>query len=170
MKQWSGPVFIMASPGGHASQALIITERLGRRIFLSYSHLDKFRSEKGVEKVLRAFPVRTSVIGHVANFGLFAWYFLRYRPRALVSTGGPFCLPAFVIAKWVGVPCFYIDTLSRVEGFSNTCQMILDRKLASKVLTQWPHLADADKGVEYHGSIIALRHGGNNVAEIQQVA
>ncbi len=156
------PVFIIASPGGHLTQAIILTAQVNRRIFITYDDRGKLASEGNVERVLRTIPVRIAKFGHFINALIFAWYFMRHRPRAVVSTGGPFCLPALLIARCMRKPVLYIDTLSRVDGLSNTCSFVVRRRLATRVLSQWAHVAEMSSGVDYVGSIINLRDRGND--------
>ncbi len=159
----AGPVLVVASPGGHFSQAVVMTARVANRIFISYPPAESHVTKDGAKvDVLRAHNTRFGVWGHFLNFWIFLSYFLKLRPRAILSTGGPFCLTAFVVAKLFGTKSIYIDTISRVDAVSNTCRLLARLKLSDEIYTQWPHLADESRRIGFNGSIIDLRDGGHS--------
>lgn len=150
------PVFIAASPGGHLSQLLIITNHLPFRIVISY---DKFRTlsdDPSICLVLQAHETRRNIPLHLVNLFKYCAYIALFRPKAVISNGGPFVLPLFVVARILAISTIYIDTLSRVEDLSNTAKLVHRLNLSKHFLVQWPHLTQRYRRAVYAGSIIDL--------------
>lgn len=74
----------------------------------------------------------------------------RERPCIVVTTGAAPGLLALMVAKSMGIPTLWIDSIANADSLS-MCGRIASR-IADRTLTQWPHLATGR--VEYHGSVL----------------
>lgn len=158
-RQTRRPVLIAASPGGHLTQLLLMTREIHPKVLLTYD--DRREVLKGSEFLARcSFPnTRFNPLIHAYNFVRFSFLILKYRPAALISTGGPFVLSFFAAARLLRVRTLYVDTLSRVTQVSGTCKLLLKLRLSDEIFVQWPHLVEKIEGVSYHGSLFNMRHG-----------
>ncbi|WP_448041514.1 hypothetical protein [Bradyrhizobium liaoningense] len=152
------PVIIAASPGGHLTQLLLMTREINPKLLLTYD--DRREVAEGGEFLARcSFPnTRYNLLIHAYNFVRFCLLVLKYRPVALISTGGPFVLSFFAAARLLRIRTLYVDTLSRVTQVSGTCKLLLKLRLSDEVFVQWPHLVEKIEGVSYHGSLFNMRH------------
>src|SRR6266446_1255621 len=118
------PVVVAASPGGHLTQLLLLTRLVKPKVLITYDDNREF--EESSEFMARCFfpNTRYNVLIHASNFIRFSCLILKYRPIALISTGGPFVLSFFAAARLFRVKTLYVDTLSRVTKPSATCTLI----------------------------------------------
>lgn len=75
---------------------------------------------------------------------------LRVRPQVIITTGALPGLVALVLARPFGVRTLWIDSIANSEELSGSGHQA--GKVATKVVTQWPALAEAP--VEHWGSVL----------------
>ena len=75
---------------------------------------------------------------------------LKVRPQIIVTTGALPPLLALALVKPFGVRTLWIDSIANSEVLSGSGRQA--DKVASAVVTQWPHLATP--GVEHWGSVL----------------
>jgi len=79
--------------------------------------------------------------------------FSKERPDFLVSTGAEIAIPAFIVAKLLGVRSLYIECGAQYTRPSITGRVVIH--LADRFMVQWPELLPAYHGrAEYRGSLI----------------
>lgn len=81
-----------------------------------------------------------------------AYILLRFRPSAVVTTGAAPGVIAVWLGRLLGARTVWIDSIANSERVS-----LSGRIVAGNVdlrLTQWSHLADPAKGVEYFGAVL----------------
>lgn len=76
----------------------------------------------------------------------------RLKPRAIITTGAAPGLVAILVGRLRGVRTLWIDSIANAETLSGSGKMA--RRLAHRIFTQWPHLAD--NRVEYHGNTLGI--------------
>ena len=76
----------------------------------------------------------------------------RFRPDIIVTTGAAPGLLAIAAGKLMGSRTVWIDSIANAEALSMSGR--LARRCADVRLTQWPHLADANAGVRFAGSVV----------------
>lgn len=85
-----------------------------------------------------------------------AWRLLRViaseRPVAIISTGAAPGLMAVAIGRLLGVRTLWIDSIANAAELSGSGRIA--RRIAHKIYTQWPQLAD--NRVECHGNVLGL--------------
>lgn len=74
------------------------------------------------------------------------------KPRAIITTGAAPGLVAILVGRMCGIRTLWIDSIANAEQLSGSGKMA--RRLAHRIFTQWPHLAD--NRVEYHGNALGL--------------
>jgi len=157
-------VALVASPGGHLTQALAVAQALHdeHRFFVCVTGFEVVRDLQLPEaaRVYRfpcwlnySIPLGTtvSVIGALFEF---IRVFRREKPDCIVSTGAEIALPALLVNKlFFRKPSLFIESLSRVREPSLTGR--LAARLADRVFVQWPEVAEHYKGkAEYHGRLV----------------
>lgn len=75
---------------------------------------------------------------------------LRVRPHIIITTGALPPLIAMLLARPFGVRTLWVDSIANSETLSGSGQ--LARRIATKVITQWPSLTEPD--VEHWGSVL----------------
>ena len=79
----------------------------------------------------------------------------REHPRAIVTTGAAPGLMAIVAGRMRGVRTIWIDSIANAATLSGSGKMA--SKIAHRVFTQWPHLAQGK--VEWHGNSFGTEEG-----------
>jgi UDP-N-acetylglucosamine transferase subunit ALG13 len=134
----SNKIIVIASAGGHLTQALCACSKLNDfMIITNVNHLDGLPN-----KVVVVHGTQFNFFIHLLNFFVGFYLFARYRPKVVISTGGPIFLPFAVLARLFGCKTIFIDTLSRVKELSNTGKMIKRLKLADYFICQWKAMAE----------------------------
>jgi UDP-N-acetylglucosamine:LPS N-acetylglucosamine transferase len=77
---------------------------------------------------------------------------LRERPDVIVSTGAAHGCLLCLLAKLAGARVVWIDSIANVERLSLSGRLV--RPFADVVISQWPEVAAAYRGVEYHGALV----------------
>jgi hypothetical protein len=150
-------------PGGHLTQLPLITRLIRPKILITYDDRRDFTVSNEFLRRIFFLQTRFNVLKHSFNFLLFFILVIRYRPIALISTGGgPFVLPLFLAAKVCGLRTMYVDTLLRVTEVSGTCSLINKLRLSDQVLFHWPGLTATNKGIAFRGSLFDLSNGRNS--------
>ncbi|WP_428334216.1 glucuronosyltransferase [Novosphingobium sp.] len=75
-----------------------------------------------------------------------------FRPQVVVTTGAAPGLVAIQIGKMFGSRTVWIDSIANSEQLSMSGMMA--ERLANLRLTQWEHLADPARNVQYFGKVI----------------
>jgi UDP-N-acetylglucosamine:LPS N-acetylglucosamine transferase len=76
---------------------------------------------------------------------------LRERPSALVTTGSAPMLAFVLLARLMGVRTLWIDSIANSERMSSSGR--LAKRLAHRVVSQWPEVAEREK-VSCWGAVI----------------
>lgn len=78
--------------------------------------------------------------------------FFRFRPDVVITTGAAPGLLALQIGKLLGCRTVWIDSMANSEELSLSGR--LARPFADLWLTQWPHLVERYRGLEWHGAVL----------------
>ncbi|MBE0481780.1 MAG: capsular biosynthesis protein [Dehalococcoidia bacterium] len=78
---------------------------------------------------------------------------LKERPTLIVSTGSEIAIPAFYLARLMGIKSIFIETWTRILGPSGTGRLVYP--VSNVFLVQWPALlARYGKKARYEGAVI----------------
>lgn len=153
-------ILIVASSGGHLTQALAGSSLINHRIVVT--------NKSGVVKLrcndveFNSRDTTKNIFIHFLNFFLAINIFLKFNVAGIFSTGGPMCLPFLLVAKMLGKKIYYLDTMSRIDDLSNTGKLVYKLKLYDEFVVQWDELQSKYKGVSYYGQIFNIYDGGNS--------
>lgn len=148
-------VALVCSHGGHLTEMLELAD--------AFEGMDTFYFTYAGETT-RALPNVHAVpnrpghpIQFVLNLVRIMRVFRRERPDFVVSTGAEIAIPAFLVAKLLGIPTLYIECGCQVTEPSFTGRLL--SRMATRFFVQWPELVSAYGGrAEYAGSLIDEAH------------
>lgn len=146
-------VLAVASAGGHFNQLMLLRPGLEGHRVTYITTLPGLAEEFGALPARRV-PDCNADTPLRALACLFATgrHILCLRPQTVITTGA---LPGVIALFWgriVGARTLWIDSVANTETLSSSGR--LARRIAHSTLSQWPVVAAAEDGVEYHGSIL----------------
>ncbi len=155
-------VYIVASPGGHLTQALSFAEAFTdchvSLITLDFPNLRGIALE-GVDEIHRMrllfkYSMRLGVPATLLASFVFAFrLFLRRRPHLLFSTGSEIAIPPFLVGKYLfGARTVYLESLTRINDLSLTGRILY--RMADLFLVQWKELVEKYPRALFRGSLI----------------
>ena len=156
----SQSILVIASSGGHLTQAMCATSLVDRRLIL-VSNKNMLENDDHFDRIYTIRDTQYNPVVHALNFLSALKIFWCERPAAMFSTGGPICLPFAVLAKMTGTRFVFLDTMSRVTELSNSGKLISKFKLYDSFLCQWQSVANKHSGAEYHGQAFDLGDHGH---------
>lgn len=151
-------ILVVASSGGHLTQAMCATSTIEQDLVL-VSNKNMLEGAH-FARVYTIADTQSNVLIHGMNLFSAIKILLRERPMAVFSTGGPICLPFALVAKLTRTRFVFLDTLSRVTELSNSGKLLRKLGLYDSFLCQWQAVADQHSGVEYHGQAFDLGDNG----------
>lgn len=157
--QRASTVLVIASSGGHLTQAMCATSTISQKLVL-VSNKDMLQGEH-FDRVHIIRDTQHNPIVHTLNFFAAVRILIKEKPMAMFSTGGPICLPFALIAKLTRTRFVYLDTMSRVTELSNSGKLIRKFGLYDSFLCQWKSVAEQYDGIEYHGQAFNLSDNGH---------
>jgi UDP-N-acetylglucosamine:LPS N-acetylglucosamine transferase len=142
----------LASGGGHWIQLLRLRDAFTDYDVAFVSMFDSYRDTVAGS--------RYHVVPDASRFDLKSfvpvfWKALKIiateRPKVIVTTGSAPMLAFILIGRLTGRRTLWIDSIANSQRMSSSGRMA--RKIAHKVISQWPDVAEAE-GVEYWGRVI----------------
>ncbi len=143
-------IFAVSSKGGHWVQLMRIVPAFGDRYDLMYCSTkadyanvvgtDNFVAIKDYTRhtAWRIFPVFTTAFKALR----------RFRPDVILTTGSGPAIAVILAGRLLGIKSIWIDSMANAQHMSLSGRIA--RRIASRVYTQWPHLATG-----------RVRHAGN---------
>jgi UDP-N-acetylglucosamine:LPS N-acetylglucosamine transferase len=147
-------VCLAASAGGHLVQLLRLAASWEKQetVFIStLPAVEKQLSRMGRTYIVgdcnRQHPLRTLAVSGRVFFAI-----LRERPDIVISTGAaPGFLSCF-FGKLLGARVIWIDSIANTQRLSLSGRMI--RPFCTICLTQWKHLRDQRRNIDFAGAVI----------------
>ncbi|MDC9514548.1 glycosyltransferase [Pseudoalteromonas sp. CST5] len=131
-------VLVIASAGGHLTQAMCATSQCDEIVLVS----NKVNIKKdNISKIYKIIDTQKNIFIHIFNVFFALYVLLKERPAAVFSTGGPIALPFALVCKVSSLKFIYLDTLSRVVELSNTGKLIKKYHLYDEFYSQWKNVA-----------------------------
>ena len=148
-------LMLIASSGGHIFEMFCLREFWGNkdRFWVSFPTSDAqylLKDEKEVHWA--AYPTVRNIPNLLRNIML-AWQLLREkRPDMILTTGSGVAAPFIWLAKPLGIPTIFVESITRITEISLTARMV--KPFVTRMLVQWPELVNQYPGVEHHGRIV----------------
>lgn len=148
-------VLLIASSGGHIYELLSLRAFWGNkdRYWVSFPTADAEFLLKGEDEVYwAAYPTVRNVSNLLRNIRLAVTLLTRNRPDMILTTGSGVAAPFAWCARVLGIPCVFIESITRITELSLTARLV--KPFVTKLLVQWPELTKRYSRVEYHGGIV----------------
>jgi len=146
----SATILVIASSGGHLTQAMCATSAVELDLVLVTNK--NMLEDSPFARIHTIRDTQANFFVHALNVFSAARIILKEKPQAMFSTGGPICLPFALLAKLTG--------MSRVTELSNSGKLIQKFGLFDSFLCQWQQTAEK-YGAEYHGQAFDLGDNGH---------
>jgi len=148
-------LMLIASSGGHIFELFCLREfwKDKERVWVSFPTADaKYLLKEEPEVHWAAYPTVRNVPNLLRNLVLAEHLLRTRRPDLIVTTGAGVAAPFLWLAKPLGIPTVFVESITRITELSLTANIV--KPFVSKLLVQWPELADKYPGTEYHGRIV----------------
>ncbi len=148
-------LLLVASSGGHIFEMFCLREfwRDKDRYWVTFPTADARSLLAGEKEVYwAAFPTVRNVPNLLRNMVLAVKLLLRNRPGMILTTGAGVAAPFLWLASLLGIPTVFVESITRITEISLTARLV--KPFATKMLVQWPELAEKYSGVEHHGRIV----------------
>lgn len=146
-------VLAIASAGGHLTQLLRLRPAFLNAEVAYVTTMKGAIDKSNGEKVYLVNDVsRDSKIGLILLLIRLVFVFIRFRPNVLITTGAAPGVVALVFARKIGIKTLWVDSIANIDDLSLSGQIAL--KHSDFCLTQWSHLVEKYKNLEYHGGVL----------------
>jgi len=146
-------ICLVCSSGGHFLEliSLLPLWEEHERFWVTFRGMDT-ESALQEESVHWAYqPTNRSVVNCLRNFFL-AWKILRReKPDIVFSSGAGVSVPFIYAGRMLGVPCLYLESLTRVQTLSLSAKLVYP--VVDVLLVQWPKLAARYKRARFEGRV-----------------
>jgi UDP-N-acetylglucosamine transferase subunit ALG13 len=158
-------VLVIASAGGHLTQAMCATSQCDEIVLVS----NKVNIKKNnISKIYKIMDTQKNPFIHFFNVFFALYILLKEKPTAIFSTGGPIALPFALICKVSSLKFIYLDTLSRVVELSNTGKLIKKYHLYDDFYSQWKNVASKNNA-KYIGKCFDILSENNYQPMVETV-
>jgi UDP-N-acetylglucosamine:LPS N-acetylglucosamine transferase len=145
---------LICSSGGHIYEMFCLRDfwKDKERYWVSFPTQDVkylLREEKSV--YWAAHPTTRNAKNALKNLYLAQKLLRTNRPDLILSTGAGVAAPFFWLAKPLGIPTVYVESITRINELSLTGKIV--KPIASHFFVQWDELARRVPGSVYHGRI-----------------
>lgn len=97
-------------------------------------------------------PTNRKVINCLRNFVLALRILPREKPDLIISSGAGVSVPFIYAGRLLGIPCLYLESLTRVKTLSLSAKLVYP--VVDVLLVQWPGLAARYKKARFHGRVV----------------
>ncbi len=148
-------LMLVCSSGGHLFEMFCLREfwKDKDRVWVTVPTADaRFLLAEEPEVHWAAHPTVRTVPNLLRNLVLAAKLLRARRPDLILTTGAGVAAPFFWLARPLGIPTIFVESITRTEDLSLTARLV--KPFATKLLVQWPELVERHRGLEHHGSIV----------------
>lgn len=145
-------IALVCSHGGHLTEMLYLMDAFKEHevFFITY---DNFRTQGLKHRKYLLENIGTNPTKMLKAFFIIGKILAREKPDVVVSTGSEIAIPAFVIAKVLGIKTIFIESWCRIKTKSGTGKIVY--YLSDLFLVQWPQLLKLyGKRAKYVGAVV----------------
>jgi hypothetical protein len=134
-------ICLVASPGGHLYELCELEPFWGRheRFWVTAPGPETAALLAGERVIAPHHPTRRHAGNLVRNAIAALRILRRERPDLVLSTGAGVAVPFIWVARLLGVPTIFVETLARARDLSLTGRLVY--RIATRVVVRWPELA-----------------------------
>ena len=148
-------LLLIASSGGHIFEMFCLRGfwQDKDRFWVSFDTSDaKFLLKDEKEVYWAAHPTVRNIPNLLRNAVMAARLLRKNRPDLILTTGSGVAAPFLWMARVLGIPTIFVESITRITEISLTARMI--SPVVTKLLVQWPELLAKHPRAEYHGRIV----------------
>ena len=82
------------------------------------------------------------------------WVLAAARPDCIVAVGTAQAVPFGVAGRLLGIPMYFVESITRVTGPGRAARLVTRFGLARKAFYQWAELAAGDSRARYEGKVV----------------
>ena len=145
-------IALVCSHGGHLTEMLYLLNAFEDHevFFITYKN---FRTRNLSYRKYLLENIGTSPLKMLKAFFRMGTILAKEKPDVIISTGSEIAIPAFVIAKILGIRTIFIESWCRIKTKSGTGRIVY--YLSDLFLVQWPQLLKLyGKRAKYVGAVI----------------
>ena len=130
-------IALVCSHGGHLTELLYLMDAFkGHDVF--FITYDSLRTRQLPYKKYLLENIGTNPVKMLKAFFQIGRILAKEKPKVIISTGSEIAIPAFIIAKILGIKTIFIESWCRVKTKSGTGKIVY--YLSDLFLVQWPQL------------------------------
>lgn len=143
---------LVCNMGGHLTEMLFLIDAFKEHDFFFITYNDpRIKQIKYKKYILE--DIGFNLWKMVVAFFVILKILIKEKPNIVISTGSEIAIPAFVLAKIMGIKTIYIESWCRVKNKSGTGRFLY--YIADIFLVQWPDLLKKyGKKARYEGGVI----------------
>lgn len=145
-------IALVCSHGGHLTEMQFLMDAFKEKnlFFITYKSP---RTEKLPYSKYLIDNIGTSYLKMLRAFAKTFCILVKEKPDVIVSTGSEIAIPAFYIAKLLGIKTIYVESWCRINTPSRTGKIVYP--ISDVFLVQWPQLLNKyGKKAQFRGAII----------------
>ena len=151
-------VMFVASTGGHLSELMsfdavmkkydysLITERTKTNLTLKKKHKKTGFLLYGTKDHKLSYPFKLLI-----NCFISLYYYFKYQPDYIVTTGAHTAGPICCIARIFGTKVIYIESLANIKSKTITGRLFYNLHIANLFIVQWPSMLKLYPKAVYKG-------------------
>ena len=145
-------IALVCSHGGHLTEMLYLMEAFkGHEVF--FITYDNFRTRELRYSKYLLENIGTSPIKMIKAFFQIGKILAKEKPNVIISTGSEIAIPAFIIAKALGIKTIFIESWCRIKTKSGTGKIVY--YFSDLFLVQWPQLLKLyGERAKYVGAVV----------------
>lgn len=143
---------VICSAGGHLSEALSAIDKCEADTCFITHRDDHVASRLGDYDLFYINDPHTSVLAYIRNGFKSLYFFLKLRPRVVLSTGAGLAIIFCLLSKFYGGKLIFVETGARVTTPSRTGRFMY--RYADRFYVQWQGVIREYPGAIYKGRLL----------------
>ena len=150
----AGEIALVCSSGGHLRELYALRSAWeGREHFwVTFPTADAVGLLSGETSLWAFYPTNRNLLNLFRNTLLALRILRRRRPSLVISTGAGVGVPFLLVAKILGIPTLFIESLTRVKNLSLTGRLVYP--WVDRFLVQWEELAALYPKTLFRGRVL----------------
>lgn len=151
-------IMFICSTGGHLSEMMKLKPLFNQYESILITEKNPSGNQKldSVKTHYLLYGTRKHLFTYLFKFGINClksiYYFIRYRPEYIITTGAHTAVPMVYIAKLFKRKVIFIESIARVKSMSLAGKLI--QKKCDLVIVQWPTMTQVYANSIYGGQIL----------------
>ena len=146
-------ICLVCSSGGHFLELISLYPlwKQHQRFWVTFRGTDTESALRDESAHWAYQPTNRSIINCLRNFSLALRILPRERPDLIISSGAGVSVPFIYAGRMLGIPCLYLESLTRVQTLSLSAKLVYP--VVDVLLVQWPGLAARYRKARFQGRI-----------------